>query len=156
VNSKYELGSALLSPNYDEEAVDGFISPDSLPPMTEVKISSNASMQLTITRSFLGVLHNLSEAFFSLASLQATAASSRHLVQVIVVGMHRISGRIMRPFLYPVSGRNQIDLPDIREGRRPYRISGQCLADPIIYFLQIRREKKFTPKINLVIRSCFV
>ena len=82
VNSKYELCSALLSPNYDpDDETDGFITPETLPPMTEIKISSAHTLQLTITRSFLGVLHNLSEAFFSLASLERTAASGRHLVE---------------------------------------------------------------------------
>jgi hypothetical protein len=81
VNSKYDLGSALLSPNYEpaaDDTTDGFIAPESLPPMTEIKISSMHTMQLTVTRSFLGVLHNLTESF-SLSSLQSSAAA-RHIV----------------------------------------------------------------------------
>jgi hypothetical protein len=55
------------------------------------------------------------------------------------------------------------DAPDIRpdnpafyiagirpDTRLPCRISGYCLADPIIYlvFLQIRKEQKFAQKLN--------
>ncbi len=80
VNSKSDLGSALLSPNYEpsDDTTDGFIAPESLPPMTEIKISSMHTMQLTVTRSFLSVLHNLTESF-SLSSLQSSAAA-RHIV----------------------------------------------------------------------------
>jgi hypothetical protein len=66
------------------------------------------------------------------------------------LGMHRISGRIIRPFL--ISGtriRPDTRLPCRISGKAGYRISGYCLADPIIYlvFLQIRQEKKFAQKL---------
>jgi hypothetical protein len=54
------------------------------------------------------------------------------------LGMHRISGRISRPFL--ISG---IRPAGYLSGKAGYRISGYCLAHPIIYFvfLHIMLEK---------------
>jgi hypothetical protein len=85
---------------------------------------------------------------------QKKSYAKGNIEQGLKVGMHRISGRIIRPFL--ISGIR----PDTRlscriSGKAGYRISGRisgkCLADPIIYlvFLQIRQEKNCT-KIKLV------
>jgi hypothetical protein len=61
-----------------------------------------------------------------------------------ILGMHRISGRPDNPAFFDIRypAGYQIALPDIRPDTG-YRISGLCLADPIIYlaFLQIRHIK---------------
>ena len=73
INSKNELGSALLSPNYPADENDGFIVPESLPPLTEMKLSSSQPLQITITRTFLSVLNKLTESF-SMSGLEATVS----------------------------------------------------------------------------------
>ena len=62
-NSSHDLGSAVLSPNFGEDDVDGFICPENLPPLTEVGIHSTETLQVTITKSFLAVLNTLAESF---------------------------------------------------------------------------------------------
>ena len=49
VNSKNELGSALMSPNLVmDDAVDGFICPENLPPLTEIFIASKETLQVVL------------------------------------------------------------------------------------------------------------
>jgi hypothetical protein len=75
-----------------------------------------------------------------------------------IVGMHRISGRIIRPFLISCI-RPDTKLVSRISGKALYRISGYCIAGVInsLFFLQIRQEKICT-QIDLVTgtRSCFV
>ena len=44
INSKHELGSAILSPNFDE--TDDFVVSEKLPPLTELKLSSSQTLQV--------------------------------------------------------------------------------------------------------------
>ena len=62
-NSNHDLGSAVLSPNFAADDVDGFICPENLPPLTEIGIHSTETLQVTITKSFLAVLNTLAESF---------------------------------------------------------------------------------------------
>ena len=62
-NSSHDLGSAVLSPNFAVDDVDGFICPENLPPLTEIGIHSTETLQITITKSFLTVLNTLTESF---------------------------------------------------------------------------------------------
>ena len=62
-NSSHDLGSAVLSPNFAVDDVDGFICPENLPPLTEIGIHSTETLQITITKSFLTVLNTLAESF---------------------------------------------------------------------------------------------
>ena len=64
VNSRNELGSAILSPNFEAaDENDGFVCPENLPPLTEVGIHSTETLQITLTKSFLAVLKTLVESF---------------------------------------------------------------------------------------------
>ena len=63
-NSRNELGSAILSPNFEAlDENDGFVCPENLPPITEVGIHSTETLQITLTKSFLSVLKTLVESF---------------------------------------------------------------------------------------------
>ena len=49
VNSKNELGSVLMSPNlFKDDAVDGFICPENLPPLREIFIASKETLQVVL------------------------------------------------------------------------------------------------------------
>eukprot|EP00092_Neocalanus_flemingeri_P033380 GFUD01036296.1.p1 GENE.GFUD01036296.1~~GFUD01036296.1.p1 ORF type:complete len:2741 (+),score=704.42 GFUD01036296.1:512-8224(+) len=64
VNSRSDLGSAILSPNFTGgDEPDGFVCPENLPPLTDIGIHSTETLQVTITKSFLSVLNSLSESF---------------------------------------------------------------------------------------------
>ena len=64
VNSRNDLGSAILSPNFEAaDENDGFVCPENLPPITEVGIHSTETLQITLTKSFLAVLKDLVESF---------------------------------------------------------------------------------------------
>ena len=64
VNSRNELGSAILSPNFEaSDENDGFVCPENLPPLTEIGIHSTETLQITLTKSFLAVLKTLVESF---------------------------------------------------------------------------------------------
>ncbi len=71
-NSSHDVGSAFVSPSHDE--ADGFLCPENLPPSTVVALQSREIMELTITKSFIGVLSNLAESFAAL-----TAAKKKEL-----------------------------------------------------------------------------
>ena len=45
-NSSHDLGSAVLSPNFATDDVDGFICPENLPPLTEIDINSTETLQV--------------------------------------------------------------------------------------------------------------
>ena len=63
-NSRNELGSAILSPNFEaSDENDGFVCPENLPPLTEIGIHSTETLQITLTKSFLAVLKTLVESF---------------------------------------------------------------------------------------------
>jgi hypothetical protein len=94
--------------------------------------------------------HNKDEEFH--LKITGTYHTLRHCPKYIgMLEMHQISGRIIRPFLISCI-RPDTKLPCRISGKAGYRmsgrISGYCLADPIIYliFLHIR-QKKFTHKL---------
>jgi vacuolar protein sorting-associated protein 13A/C len=62
-NSHHDLGSALLSPSFAEDEADGFVCPESLPPLADIGIHSSETLQVTLTKSFLAVLKTLVESF---------------------------------------------------------------------------------------------
>ncbi len=81
-NASSDIGSALASPGYDEDATDGFIvCPENMPPSTVIALQSREILELTITRTFLGVLTNLSESFAA-ATAAASSAEKREELPV--------------------------------------------------------------------------
>jgi hypothetical protein len=75
-----------------------------------------------------------------------------------LIGMHRISGRIIRPFLYPVSSR----IPDFTAGypavspvRPDTRYQAYVDLTYHLIFLQIRSGKEVCTDIILVTRKFF-
>ena len=58
-NSGHDLGSAMVSPSFDD--VD--FCPESLPPKMQLALQSREVLEVTITKTFLGVIGALTESF---------------------------------------------------------------------------------------------
>jgi hypothetical protein len=85
------------------------------------------------TLALLAVLHKGTQIYIKRKDLQRS-----------VIGMHRISSRIIRPFLYPVSGR----ILDCNAG---YPATGSVLL-----FIYKKKKKIVNPNIRTDIRSYWV
>ncbi len=60
-NASSDFGSALVSPSFDD--VDGFVSPELMPPLMVLSLQSTQVMEITVTKSLLGVLNTLATSF---------------------------------------------------------------------------------------------
>ena len=58
-NSGHDLGSALVSPSFD----DADFCPESMPPKMQLALQSREVLEITVTKTFLGVITSLTESF---------------------------------------------------------------------------------------------
>ena len=56
-NSTSDLNSAFVSPSFDE--MDAFITPESMPPVMLLSLTSTESLEITVTKTLVNVLKNL-------------------------------------------------------------------------------------------------
>ncbi|TRY69082.1 hypothetical protein TCAL_09656 [Tigriopus californicus] len=60
-NSSSDFGSIVASPSFDQ--VDGFVCPENLPPLMVIGLESKDILEVTLTKSFMGVLTTLVQSF---------------------------------------------------------------------------------------------
>ena len=60
-NSTSDLNSAFVSPSFDE--TDAFITPESMPPVMLLSLTSTESLEITVTKTLVNVLQNLASSF---------------------------------------------------------------------------------------------
>jgi vacuolar protein sorting-associated protein 13A/C len=60
-NSESDFGSAFVSPSFDD--VDGFLCPENLPPLMVLSLQSREVLEVTLTKTFLGVVSTLAQSF---------------------------------------------------------------------------------------------
>lgn len=87
-NSASDFGSVVVSPSFDE--TDGFVCPENLPPLMMIGLESKDILEVTLTKSFMGVLTTLRQSF-----AEVTESKKKELPQAPFIVQNRTGKKLM-------------------------------------------------------------
>ncbi len=153
-NSAHDVGSAFVSPSYDE--ADGFVCAEVLPPSMVVALQSREIMELTVTKTFIGVLSNLAESFAALTT------SKKKDLPVAPFIIRNNTGKPItlllqnRGFTYFLKGerpgeRSQVELP-AKSGEELYLFLSKDRSQQHVEYVSPLQEQKEQAEAGLRLR----
>ena len=60
-NATSDFGSAFVSPSFDE--TDGFVTPESMPPLMQLSLTSTEPMEITVTKTLVNGMFEMTDVF---------------------------------------------------------------------------------------------